>query len=223
MSSPEPAGSPGPDAAGPDTGATTAPVPDPAAGARTAPIRGLVVLVAAVLLLGVVLGAVWSLLAPGQRFVVIDARTLATLPTESEHVFVDAALFVLLGIVGGVLSAVAAWRWRRARGPLVLLVLVGASVLAAALAHVVGLVLAVEPDTRGSAAGTVVTAAPQLRTWLVLVGQPLGAALGYGAAVAATSDELEADPAPAAAQPSPSSTSPGSPAAPTEPGPPAAR
>lgn len=207
MSSPEP---PSPQA--------TPESPVPAATARTASVRGLVILAAAVLTLGGVLGVVWSQLAPGQRFVVIDARTLATLPTESEHVFVDAALFVVLGVVGGVLSAVAAWRWRRARGPAVLLVLAGASVFAALLAHVVGLALAVQPDSRGAPPGTVLDAAPQLRTWLVLLGQPLGAALGYGGAVAATSDELE--PLPAAELSSASQERPADPAAPV---PPAAR
>lgn len=190
----------------------------PASAPGTASLRGLAVLVAAVLALGAVLGVVWSRLAPGQRFVVIDARTLATLPTESEHVFVDAALFVLLGIVGGVLSAVVAWRWRRARGPVVLLVLVVASVLGALLAHVVGLALLAQPDASGSPQGTVLTAAPQLRTWLVLVGQPLGAALGYVGAASLTSDEL--DPGGAGVV---SSASPERPADPAEPGPPAAR
>lgn len=194
-----------------------APAWPPASSPRTASVRGLALLVAAVLVLGAALGVVWSRLAPGQRFVVIDARTLATLPTESEHVFVDAALFVVLGLVGGLLSAVAAWRWRRARGPVVLLVLVGASVLGALLAHVVGLALVTQPDATGAPQGTVLTAAPQLRTWLVLVGQPLGAALGYGGAVSLSSDELEPETAGL------SSASPARPAGPAEPGPPAAR
>jgi len=188
-------------------------------------VRGLAVLVAGTLVLGVVLGVVWARLAPGQRFVVLDATSLATLPTESEHVFVDAALFVLLGLVGGLVSAVVAWRWRRARGPVVLLVLTAASVLAAVLAHVVGLLLVPRPDVAGAAPGTVVTSAPELRTWLVVLGQPLGAALGYVVATFTSGDELGPEvPHPAPFGPDGvSSASPASPADPAGPVPPAAR
>ena len=166
--------------------------PEPTAPVRTGPgVRGSAVLLAAGAALGAVLGVVWSVLAPGQRFVVIDATTAATLPTESEHVFVDAALFALVGLAAGLISAVALWRVRRLRGPATLLVLVGASLVAAAVAYLVGPALVGPPDTAGAQPGDVVTAAPQLRTWLVLLGQPFGAALGYGSAVAVSADDLE--------------------------------
>ena len=162
---------------------------------RTGPgTRGTALLLAVGAVVGVLLGAAWSALAPGQRFVVIDATTAATLPTESEHVFVDAALFVLGGAAVGLVSAAALWRSRRLRGPVTLVVLVAASVLSAAVAHLVGVALVGPPDTAGASPGDVVTAAPQLRTWLVLLGQPFGAALGYGAAIALSPDDLEGPP-----------------------------
>lgn len=189
--------------------------------ARRTPLRPLLGLAAVVVALGVVVGGVWAQLAPVQRFAVVDAQTLALLPTESAHVFVGTVLFLLAGLVVGLLSAAVAWRWHALRGPLTLLVLAGASLLAALVAREVGLALVAGPPPVDPAPGTVITRAPELRTWVVLVGQPLGAALGYAiATLLADRDDLGvAD----GRWDVLSSASPARPADPPAPAPPAAR
>lgn len=141
----------------------------------------------AVALLGLPLALLWSRLAPAQLSVVQDDGTFAALPPESQHRFDDLALFALLGLATGVLTAVAVWSMRRRRGPLVLLGLAAGSLLAAWLAMRTGLWLVdgrYGGAARAAAPNSVVAVAPRLESVWVLAAQPLAALLTYGVAAA---------------------------------------
>ena len=74
--------------------------------------------VVAVLLTGAVGGVVWALLAPVEQVLVVSPGRGSLLPGQSNHRFDAIALFVCVGAVVGLLTAAAAWRVRRARGPM---------------------------------------------------------------------------------------------------------
>lgn len=140
-----------------------------------------------VALLGLPLAWLWSRLAPPQLSVVQSDGTLAALPPESQHRFDDLAVFVLIGVAAGVLSAVAVWLLRQRRGPLALLGLAVGSLVAAWLAMRTGVSFAegrYADAVRAAGPNAVVSAAPRLESDWVLVAQPLAAALAYGVAVA---------------------------------------
>ncbi|HEY3262482.1 MAG TPA: DUF2567 domain-containing protein [Pseudonocardiaceae bacterium] len=167
--------------------------PEPRLPRRRAPafpradLFGAVSVLSVVTLLGLPLAWLWTRLAPPQVSVVLDDRTLAALPSESQHRFDDLATFLLLGVAAGVLSAVAVWLLRQRRGPLALLGLVAGSLFAAWLAMRTGLSLAdgrYAAAVRAASPDAVVSAAPRLESALVLIAQPLAAALTYGVAAA---------------------------------------
>jgi hypothetical protein len=140
-----------------------------------------------VALIGLPLAWIWSRLAPPQVSVVQADGTLAALPPESQHRFDDLALFVLLGVAAGVVSALAVWLMRQRRGPLMLLALAAGSLLAAWLAMRTGLAFTAgryAAAVRASAPDAVVSAAPRLESAWVLIAQPLAAVLTYGVAAA---------------------------------------
>lgn len=140
-----------------------------------------------VALIGLPLAWVWSRLAPPQVSVVQADRTLAAVPPESQHRFDDLALFVLLGVAAGVLSALVVWLMRQRRGPLLLLALAAGSLLAAWLAMRLGLSFTASryAAVGGSDPDSVVSAAARLESAWVLIAQPLAAVLTYGVAAAA--------------------------------------
>ena len=152
-----------------------------------ADVLGTVSVLSLVALLGLPMAWLWSRLAPPQVSVVQADGTLAALPQESQHRFDDLALFVLLGVAAGVLSAVAVWLLRQRRGPLSLLGLVAGSLVAAWLAMRTGVSFVdgrYAAAVRAAGPDAVVSAAPRLESVWALVAQPLAAALTYGVAAA---------------------------------------
>lgn len=132
-------------------------------------------------MLGALAGVVWAFLAPAVRLLVVAEDRGVVLTGESLHRFDAAAIFVGIGLVLGVLVAVVAWGIRRVRGPAAVAALVVGSVLGAVIAALVGRGVADLrfPHVDGPAVGTIVADAPGLSTPMVLVAQPLAAALTY--------------------------------------------
>ncbi|MFR9753091.1 DUF2567 domain-containing protein [Nocardia sp. 004] len=100
-------------------------------------VRAATVVAIVVLVVSAIAGVGWGFLAPTQQLLVLRPGRGATLTGESLHQFDALALFVLIGAVSGLLSAVAVWRWRSMRGPLVQLgLLIGSGLGALAMAGV---------------------------------------------------------------------------------------
>jgi len=134
-------------------------------------------------LLGLPLGWLWAQLAPPQRMrVVTRDHQMAPLTSESWHRFDDLAIFLLLGLVAGLLVGVVVWLLRARRGPVML---VGAT-----LGSLVGAWLAMRMGSAFAEArfalpaelrlGQVVERAPMLESDWALLAQPLTTAFAYG-------------------------------------------
>lgn len=151
-------------------------------------LLGAVSVLSLVAVLGLPLGWLWARLAPAQLSLVQSDGTPVPLPTESQHRFDDLAVFVLLGMVAGLLTGLAVWLLRQRRGPLTLLALAAGSLVAAWLAMRTGMSFAegrYADAVRQASPDAVVAIAPRLEsTWAIVV-QPLFAVLTYGVAVAA--------------------------------------
>ncbi|WP_298178622.1 DUF2567 domain-containing protein [Saccharomonospora sp.] len=138
-------------------------------------------------LVGLPLGWIWAQLAPPQRMRVVtrDGR-LVPLTSESWHRFDGLAMFLLLGLVAGLLVGVVVWLLRARRGPVMLVGAVLGSVLGAWLAMRMGSAFAEMrfPVPESLALGAVVERAPVLESAWVLVAQPLTTAFAYGSLAA---------------------------------------
>ena len=112
--------------------------------------------------------------------VVAEGRGVV-LTTESLHQFDAVAIFVGIGVVLGVLSAVVVWGMHRSRGPAAVAALALGSGLGAAVAALVGVGVARLrfPRAEDPAVGAIVAEAPGLPTAMVLIAQPLLAAFVY--------------------------------------------
>ncbi len=144
--------------------------------------RALGVVLGALLVLAVLQGVAWAAVAPGVPYKVLADGRFGALPTTSTYLFVAAATFALSGMVLGIVVAAAAWQARSARGWQMLVTVVGGSLVGAAVAWLIGELLArgVDPATVGAtAADSIVTAAPTTGTWLVVLAQPALAAVVY--------------------------------------------
>ncbi|MBY8847846.1 DUF2567 domain-containing protein [Saccharothrix sp. MB29] len=111
-----------------------------------------------------------------------DDASLVPVTGESYHRLDGLMLFVLIGLVAGLLIGIAVWMLRERRGPVVMLGAVLGSVLAGFLAQRTGLGTAGGEYALGAAPGVgdVIALAPVLETWWGLLAWPLGAALAYG-------------------------------------------
>ena len=78
--------------------------------------RSSAAIVAVTVILGVLQGVLWSVIAPGEQFVVYPTGSIRLLPTESYHQFTSIAIFVLIGVVVALAVATAVWQWRSIRG-----------------------------------------------------------------------------------------------------------
>jgi hypothetical protein len=145
--------------------------------------RGLpaVIVFVLVALTGLLVGAVWSLLAPPIMAQVSDGSLVPSMTTVY-HFFDPVADFVLIGFVAGLLSGVALWLFRRGRGPLILLVAVAGSLAAGVLAIEFGswLTLLEHPLSAMSKPGASIALPPEPPTWWAILAQPLGLAISYG-------------------------------------------
>ncbi|MEU1209362.1 DUF2567 domain-containing protein [Nocardia sp. NPDC005825] len=138
-------------------------------------------------------GVAWAYLAPAEQLLVVEPDRGTALTGESLHRFDALAIFVLIGIVLGVLGTVAAWRWRRVRGPVLLTGIILGSALGAFLTKVVGEAVAEQRHVRPSnpPIHTIVEFAPSVEGWAALIAQPLAAAVVILLLAAlSTSDDL---------------------------------
>ncbi|WP_067697328.1 DUF2567 domain-containing protein [Nocardia jejuensis] len=138
-------------------------------------------------------GVVWAYLAPAEQLLVVEPDRGSALTGESAHRFDSLAIFVLTGIVLGVLTAAATWRWRRARGPLLLIGLLLGSGAGTVVARLVGEAVAEQLHARPAhpAIHSIVEFAPTIDGLSVLIVQPLFAALAILIMTAlSTSDDL---------------------------------
>lgn len=142
-------------------------------------VRAAFVLLLAVILVSVLVGALWGLLAPTERVLVVEPGRGAALVGESLHRFDATALFAGAGAVTGFLSAVAAWRWRRMRGPLQCAALLLGSVAGAWIMAGFGNMVVTwdNPRPEEPPVGRIVALPVELGSQLALVVQPLLAGL----------------------------------------------
>jgi hypothetical protein len=91
-----------------------------------------------VVLLGVLGGVVWGLIAPAEQFLVVSPGRGLPLTDESDHEFDALAIFLCLGGIVGAVSIVAAWQWRRLRGPILFAGTLAGTVVGGAAMWLVG-------------------------------------------------------------------------------------
>ncbi|MBO0853401.1 MAG: DUF2567 domain-containing protein [Nocardia sp.] len=148
-------------------------------------------IVFALLLIGLVGGVVWALLAPTEKVLVVTPDGGAALTGESNHHFDALAIFAGLGMLIGLLTAAACWRVRALRGPAMPIALVLGSVIGGALMGWFGEQVArwLHPRSHHPPLHTVVEMAPTIQGWAVLVLQPMVAALVIAVLVAFSRSE----------------------------------
>ncbi len=159
-------------------------------GASSPEVRSAARAVVAMVLVSAVAGIGWGFVAPAQHFVVVSGGGATSLTGESGHVFDAVALLMCLGVILGVLSAVAVWTRRAVRGVAQLVGLVVGSAVGAAAAALAGLgVMEVRfPVPDDLELGQIVAVAPGLGTPMALIVQPLVASLVYLLLVALSPD-----------------------------------
>lgn len=148
-------------------------------------LRAAALIAVGVLVLSALGGVVWAFVAPTQQYLVVKARAGAepakgaTLTGESVHQFDALAIFVCIGAVLGVLTAVGAWRWRRARGPLLQIGLLIGAVAGAYVMSKVGeqIVRWQHPKPYDPPVGQIVQLPVEVGSWVALIVQPLLASL----------------------------------------------
>ncbi|MGW5383748.1 DUF2567 domain-containing protein [Nocardia sp. NPDC003963] len=142
-------------------------------------VRAALVLLLAVIAVSLLVGALWGLLAPTERVLVVEPGRGAALVGESAHRFDALALFAGAGAVTGFLSAVAAWRWRGMRGPIQCAgLMVGSAAGAWVMAWIGDLVVAWDnPRPDDPPVGRIVALPVELGSQFALVVQPLLAGL----------------------------------------------
>ncbi|SBS75948.1 conserved membrane hypothetical protein [uncultured Mycobacterium sp.] len=103
------------------------------------------IVVAGLALAGAVIGGLWSWLAPPARGVVAltrsGQRVQTYLGSESDHLFVSAAMLIGLLTSMAIVAAVLVWQWRAHRGPLMATALWVGLVAATGAAAAVGAAL----------------------------------------------------------------------------------
>ncbi|MFD3593577.1 DUF2567 domain-containing protein [Nocardia sp. NPDC058640] len=142
-------------------------------------VIGVGVVMAVVLAASAVAGVVWGVLAPTERLRVTQPGRAAVLTGESLHLFDAVGMFLCIGAVVAVLSAVGAWRVRVARGPALVLGVLFASGLGAAVMMWIGEWVAgvAHPRPDDPVVGQIVALPAEVGTSLALVVQPFLAAL----------------------------------------------
>jgi Protein of unknown function (DUF2567) len=134
----------------------------------------------ALLVAGVVVGALWSAVAPRMEFRVVEGGSAVALRPESEEFIAADGWFALFTLAAGVLAAVAVWLVRSVRGPLTLVALTLGGLLGAIITWRVGALLAPGPsDAALNEVDRIVSVALQLRAKAALVIEPIAAAVVY--------------------------------------------
>ncbi|WP_051024516.1 DUF2567 domain-containing protein [Nocardia aobensis] len=152
-----------------------------AAAASPAPreLRAALWIVAAVLVVSIIGGGVWAMLAPTEKVFVVEPGSGMALTGESAHRFDAVAIFACVGLVTGLLSAAAVWRRRAIRGPIMLVSLLIGSLAGAWVMSWFGEQVArwIHPRSHNPPVHTVVELAPTVEGWTALLLQPLVAGL----------------------------------------------
>lgn len=120
------------------TATDTAPTEAPAPSRGNDELRAAAWVVGAAVALSVLGGLAWGLLAPAQDFLVVSADSGASLTGESSHRFDALAIFLCIGGVVGVLTAVAGWLRRRMRGPMLYAGMLVGTAIGAAVMQLLG-------------------------------------------------------------------------------------
>lgn len=132
---------------------------------------------------GVPAGLVWFALAPRREFEVVEGGFRPLEPQSEALIGADGWLLIVTGVLG-VVAAVVAWRYVRARGVGVVLALAVGIAAATVVAWQVGAVVGAGPsEAELSQLGSIVTPALQLRAIPVLVIGAFLATLTYLVAV----------------------------------------
>lgn len=199
-------GQPGPNPPPIPTGATGwvgapvgASVGSPVVGAVSGPSRrglvrfvarrdlfGAVAVVAAMALVGLLLGVVWYLIAPRLEFRVGPSDDLLPVgAVESEALVAADGLFVALTALVGLAAGLAGWLWRSVRGPAVVVGLAAGGVVGALVASWIGHLLGHGPSAAAlHQVGTVVQVPLSLRSKAALAIEPFLAVVVYVVAAA---------------------------------------
>ena len=140
-------------------------------GARRRELRALLWVVLGVLVSSALGGVVWALLAPTERVLVVGPGRGAALTGESAHHFDALAIFVCVALATGLLTAAAAWRVRRARGPILQCALLFGSLAGAELMSWIGEFVAgwLHPHSANPPLHTIVAIPPAIPGWRTLI------------------------------------------------------
>ncbi|KIA64949.1 DUF2567 domain-containing protein [Nocardia vulneris] len=142
-------------------------------------VRGAAVLTLLVVLASALVGVLWGVVAPTEQLFVVEQGRGAVLTGESAHQFDAVAMFVCFGAVTGLLTAIAAWRRRALRGPLLQLGLLVGSLIGAVVMAQLGEQVAAwaHPRPHDPPIGQIVELPSEMGSWLALIVQPLVASL----------------------------------------------
>ncbi|ALR12021.1 membrane protein [Mycobacteroides saopaulense] len=106
-------------------------VMDQSAAPRLSRLAAAGIVVVALTISGVLVGALWSLIAPGVHGAIADTRdngrVFVHLGNQADNFFIATTLLTGMATVVAVIASVAAWQWRAHRGP----IMVGAVTLGA--------------------------------------------------------------------------------------------
>jgi hypothetical protein len=140
--------------------------------------RPALLILATAVVLGVLQGWLWSAIAPGVQYQATGDGRLYGLATSSSNAWVAIGLYVLLGIVVGIVLGVLAWKARAARGTLMFGAVTLSALAGAAIAYWVGNTLAGGVDPATVTQFSIITA-PPAHYWLSIIVEPALAAATY--------------------------------------------
>lgn len=146
-----------------------------------------------VAIFGIAIGWLFSRLAPPQVVRQVSTTQRFPLTSEDYHPFDDLAVFGVLALAAGIVTAVAVWFLRERRGPVILVAAVLGAAVAAWLAMQIGVSFAQSkfPVPGAPKVGDVFALAPTLDSGWVILAWPFTTALVYGALAAwSASDDL---------------------------------
>lgn len=142
-------------------------------------VRDLALLVIALAVAGILGGVVWPLLAPADRYEVVEGGVRA-LVAESEALVGADLVFVAVVTVIGIAAAVVLWLRPRWRGPLTSIGLVLGLLLCGVVTWQVGVLFRPPPTSDDLATlGQIVAGPLRLRAWVALLVPPVLSLLVY--------------------------------------------
>lgn len=165
-------------------------------------LRATVVVVVVLALVGLLVGLIWAHVAPRALYTVVQLKPALAQQNDVEseaQVGVD-GWFALIGAGVGLVTGVAAWRWKSARGPFFIVMLAAASLLSAVIAWRFGLWLGRHPTQSQlqpifDKLGNTFRPAIKMRAKSVLFFQPVGAVIAALISAGFAHDEHDQHPA----------------------------